>query len=105
VGNEVTLTPHKLLTSIAGLFPEYRFESMDAETHESVIIERVLERGTWAELRWLFDCYGETPIANWLRRHGFRLLSRRSFALWRLVLGIEEYVAPTWAVEAKAMEW
>jgi hypothetical protein len=53
VDNEVTLAPHGLPMSIAGLFP---------------------------------------------------LLSRRSFTLWRLVLGIEEYVAPTWAVEAKAME-
>ena len=105
VDNGVTLAPHGLPMSIAGLFPEYRFESMDAETHESVITERVLERGTWPELRWLFDRYGENRIADWLRQHGFRLLSRRSFALWRLVLGIDEYVAPTWAVEAKAMEW
>ena len=105
MGNEVTLALHELPMSIAWLFPEYRFESMDAATHESVIIERVLERGTWPELRWLFDCYGENRIAGWLRRHGVRLLSRRSFALWRLVLGIEEYVAPTWAMEAKAMEW
>ncbi|HID63238.1 MAG TPA: hypothetical protein EYP49_10925 [Anaerolineae bacterium] len=47
--HEVTLAPHELPMSIAGLFPEYRFESMDAETHESVIIERILERGTWFE--------------------------------------------------------
>jgi len=103
--HKVALAPHGLPISISWLFPEYRFESMDAATHESVIIERILERGTWPELRWLFDRYGENQIADWLRRHGFRLLSRRSFALWRLVLGIEEYVAPTWAVEAKAMEW
>jgi len=102
--HEVTLAPHELPISIAGLFPEYRFESMDVETHESVIIERVLERGTWPELHWLFDRYGENRIADWARRHGFRLLSRRSFALWRLVLEIEEYVTPSWAMEAKAME-
>lgn len=105
VDNEVTLAPHGLPISIAWLFPEYRFESMDAEMHECVIIERVLERGTWSELRWLFSRYGDSRIADWLRRHGFRLLSRRSFALWRLVLGVEEYIAPTWTVEAKAMGW
>jgi hypothetical protein len=102
---KTTSAPNGLPISMAWLFPEYRFESMDTETHESVIIERILERGTWPELLWLFERYGEDRIAGWLRRHGFRLLSRRSFALWRLVLGIEEYVAPTWAVEAKAMEW
>ncbi len=94
-----------LPASTAWLFPEYRFETMDAETHAGVIIERILERGTWAELRWLFDCYGEQRIADWVRRRGFRLLSPRSFALWRLVLGVSEYVAPNWAVEAKAMGW
>jgi hypothetical protein len=47
--------------SIAWLFPEYRFESTDAETHESVVIERVLERGTWPELRWLFDYLWREP--------------------------------------------
>jgi hypothetical protein len=46
--------------SIAGLFPEYRFESMNAEMHENAIIEYALERGTWPELRWLFAHYGET---------------------------------------------
>ena len=104
MGNEMTLAPHELPMSIAWLFPEYRFESMDAETHGSVIIERVLERGTWSELRWLFDRYGESRIADWLRRHGFRLLSRRSFAQWRLGLGIEESIAPTWGVAAKRFE-
>jgi hypothetical protein len=77
---------------------------MDLERHRSVVIERVLERGTWEQLRWLFATYGEACVAEWVRRHGFRLLSKRSFALWRLALGITDYVAPEWAVEAKRME-
>ncbi len=77
---------------------------MDSEHHAAMIIERVLERGTWDEVRWLFTCYGERRVAEWVQRHGFRLLSKRSFALWRLVLDISDYVAPAWAVEAKAMD-
>jgi hypothetical protein len=86
------------------LFPEYDFETLDLERHSGVIVERVLERGTWEQLRWLFATYGEDRVADRVRRHGFRLLSKRSFALWRLVLGITDYVAPEWAVEAKSVE-
>jgi hypothetical protein len=100
----MTWATNHLQTDMACLFPEYDFETMDLERHQAVIIERVLERGTWEQLRWLFATYGEATVAEWVRRHGFRSLSRRSFALWRLALGITDYVAPEWAVEAKRME-
>jgi hypothetical protein len=86
------------------LFPEYDAATLDPERHSGVIIERILERGTWEQLRWLFATYGEGRVAEWVRQHGFRLLSKRSFALWRLALGIEDYVAPEWAVEARRAE-
>jgi hypothetical protein len=69
-----------------------------------VIIERVLERGSWEQTRWLFATYEEADVADWVRKHGFRLLSKRSFSLWRLVLAVEEFIAPDWAIEAKKME-
>lgn len=86
------------------LFPEYDFVTIDLEHHAGVIIERVLERGSWEQLRWLFDTYSESRVADWVKQHGFRLLSRHSFALWRLSLGIKDYTAPEWAQEAKAFE-
>ena len=86
---------------MAWLFPEYAFSIMDAESHQGVIIERVLERGSWEQVRWLFATYGERVVAQWVSRHGFRLLSKRSFALWRLVLNIESFTAPEWAIAAK----
>jgi hypothetical protein len=100
-GNALPLAENKLPADAAWLFPEYEFASMDPEHHAGVIIERVLERGTWPQLRWLFAHYGEARVAEWVRRHGFRLLTKRSFALWRLALGVEDYVAPAWAIEAK----
>jgi hypothetical protein len=88
----------------AWLFPEYEFECMNLEDHQGVIIERILERGSWDQIRWLFRIYGETHVAGWVRKHGFRLLSKRSFALWRLTLGVNDYSAPEWAIAAKEME-
>ena len=102
--NKLTTASTGLPTDTAWLFPEYNFEEMDLERHRGVIIERVLERGTWEQTRWLFATYGEAEVASWVQRHGFRLLSKRSFALWRLALDISNYHAPDWAVAAKEME-
>lgn len=87
----------------AWLFPEYEFESIAIDTHRGVIIERILEKGSWEQLRWLFSTYSEETVAEWVRAHGFRLLSKRSFSLWRLTLGIEDFQAPDWAIAAKEM--
>ena len=102
--NSLTLAANHLPANTAWLFPEYDFEAMDLERHRGVIIERILERGTWDQLGWLFATYSEDNVAEWTRQHGFRLLSKRSFALWRLALGISDYEAPEWAVAAKRME-
>jgi hypothetical protein len=101
---EITLTANRLPAGADWLFPEYEFASMNLRDHRGVIIERLLERGSWEQVRWLFATYGEAEVAEWVRQHGFRLLSRRSFALWRLVLGIADYVAPDWAVQAREAE-
>ena len=104
MSDDTASAAHRLPPDSDWLFPEYDFETMDLERHNGVIIERVLERGTWEQTRWLFATYGEARVAAWVRQHGFRLLSGRSFALWRLALGIADYTAPAWAVEARRMD-
>lgn len=99
----IKLAPNGLPESSKWLFPEYDFEDIQPEEYAGVIIERILEKGTWLEVNWLFDRYGEKRIAAWVQRHGFRLLSPRSFALWKLILNVDDYVAPDWARQAKAM--
>ena len=94
-----------LPASTAWLFPEYTFDKMDDEGYADVIIERILERGTWSEINWLFETYGEQAVRDWVRQRGFRALTRRSFALWQLVLGIKRYRAPAWARAAKMDPW
>jgi uncharacterized protein DUF6922 len=99
----VEIAPNQLPRTSAWLFPEYDFSQMNPVDYEGVILERILERGTWAEVNWLFDSYGERKIAEWVREHGFRLLSPRSFALWRLVLKVRDFVAPEWASRGRSL--
>ena len=87
---ELVLAPNRLPADADWLFPEYDFESINLRDHRGVIIERVLERGSWEQARWLFATYGEASVAEWVRAHGYRLLSKRSFALWRLALGVTD---------------
>ena len=101
---DLELSDNQLPLSTSWLFPEYDFNSMNLESHQGVIIERILERGSWDQVQWLFAKYGEHPVANWVQQHGFRLLSKRSFALWRLTLGIKVFQAPDWAIKSKEME-
>ena len=92
----------KLPTDLEWLFPEYDFAEVELKSHQGIIIERVLEKGTWGQVRWLFKTYGEETVANWVREHGFRSLSKRSFALWKLTLDIKDFNAPEWAIAVKA---
>lgn len=91
----------KLPGSLEWLFPEYDFNQMSLQSHQGVIIERVLEKGNWEQVRWLFKAFGEEAVAEWVRKHGFRLLSKRSFALWKLALDIKDFNAPEWAITVK----
>ncbi|MBI2976450.1 MAG: hypothetical protein HYY33_05815, partial [Chloroflexi bacterium] len=71
------------------LFPEYDFGLMNTEQFAGVIIERVLERGSIAQTRWLLGCYGKRRIAAWVRRYGYRRLSHKVSEYWRWVFGIK----------------
>ena len=77
---------------------------MDLKSHQGVIIEHVLEKGSWEQARWLFKIFGGKTIAEWVRMHGFRLLSKRSCALWRLTLYVKDFIASEWVITAKAYE-
>ena len=61
----LALDTNALPASTAWLFPEYDFAAIEPEGYAGVIIERILERGTWDELRWLFARYGEPRIREW----------------------------------------
>ncbi|MEW6232655.1 MAG: hypothetical protein AB1566_10135 [Chloroflexota bacterium] len=89
--------------TLARAFPEYEFSDLDSDADAELVIERVLEYGTRAEWCWLFSRYGLERIRNFVRRRGYRTLSKRGFAYWRLVLDIEEYQRPPWAETAASL--
>ena len=100
----IVLAPNGLPESTKLLFPEYEFKQMEPEAYASVIMERILERGSVAEVRWLLDRYGVRRLATWLRRYGYRALSPRPFEYWRWVPGIKRFRRPPWDRARKSKE-
>jgi hypothetical protein len=93
---ETPLAPNGLPADSAWLFPEHPFDAMNPERFSTVIMERVLERGSAAQTRWLLRQYGTRAVAAWVRRYGYRRLSRKVFEYWRWVFGIKRYHRPPW---------
>ena len=72
-------------------FQEYDITRLDVTRDANLIIQRVLEFGTWDEIRWLFKTYRSKRIRLFLRQHGDRWLKPVTFTYWRKLLGIRRW--------------
>lgn len=72
-------------------FQEYDIARLDIASDANLIIQRVLEFGTWDEIRWLFATYRSKRIRMFLRGYGERGLKPVTFNYWRKLLGIRKW--------------
>ena len=74
----------RLPASMERLFSNYSIESLDLHRHRDLIIRTVLAHGTWDEIKWLFEHYGEIVVGDVFRRdyHGLRTLPKPTLRLW-----------------------
>jgi hypothetical protein len=85
------------------LLQEYDLEQLDLERHAVTIIERTLEHGNQAEVRWLLCTYGVDRVREVIRSRGARQLTPRAFAFWRLVLDVTAWQRHPWPEAARAL--
>jgi hypothetical protein len=86
--NRLREAPHQrqpVPKRLGALFPEHDLSDLNVGRHRTLIVSRVLEEGTPADLRWMLRRYEEKAIREFLEREGERMLSRRAFNLWRRV--------------------
>lgn len=76
-------------SSLAPFLQEYNLAQLDPQTAAPLLIERTLQYGNRAELRWLFAQYPRAQIAAWVKRFGGDRLPHPHIDFWRLVLEIE----------------
>jgi hypothetical protein len=80
----VTLPP-----DLHRLFWDCRPESVEREGHAPFVLERILEYGSLADVRWALRTYGTERVKDFLRERGVRTLSRKTLSFWTLVLDLE----------------
>lgn len=83
-----------LTESLAAIFQEYDFNTLDLLRDQDLIIERTLGAGNVAELRWLFGQFSHEVIQSWIQRRGAARLPYRRFNLWRVVFEVEHFEHP-----------
>ena len=74
--------------SSALFFQEYRFEDLDSTQHQRLIMERLLAYGNRAEVRWVFQRYGEGAVKSWLQAEGRFKLPRLRYRLFCAILDL-----------------
>ena len=72
-----------------GLFWDCRPESVDTRAQAPFVLERILEYGSLAAVRWALGTYGTERVTEFLRHRGVRTLSRKTLSFWTLLLGLE----------------
>ena len=85
-------------------FQEYDPEQLDLAEQADLIIQRTLEFGDWADLRWLSATYGPKRIRLFLRQWGERWLRPPVFNYWRKLLHIRKWERSPFPV-AKGELW
>lgn len=76
-------------TSLTPFFQEYDLAKLTPEKDAHTIIERVLQYGNRAEIKWLFGIYSQDSIAAWVRRFGDERLPQPHRKFWKLMLDVE----------------
>lgn len=67
---------------------------------ERAIIGRVMERGTWADMRWLLTSFGRERLAAFLADGGYRTLPPRELRFWSTICHAPEDQADRWVAAA-----
>ncbi len=85
------------------LFPEYSTKELNPCRDYTIILSRILDRGTREEVRWAFERYPREVITEFLERDGMRTISPRAFRFWSLYFGANPPVTTFWRL--KGRQW
>lgn len=91
MGMQRTIFSRQIPIALKPYFQEYDIARLDVTRDANLIIQRVLEFGTWEEIRWLFELYRSKRIRSFLREHGERGLKPVTFNYWRKLLDVRRW--------------
>lgn len=95
-----------LPAGVRELLCEYQVpDSVDGAEWERAIIERVMLRGRWDDMRWLVSAFERARLRAFLAERGSRVLPPRELAFWALACAVPRETADSWTTQARAREW
>jgi hypothetical protein len=71
---------------------------------ERVVIERVMARGTLADMRWLLASFDRDRLAAYLAERGRRVLPPRELRFWATICRVPAAEADSWLHAARERE-
>lgn len=74
--------------TLSPFFQEYDLTLLNPEKDSHTIIERTLQFGNRAEIRWLFETYSREQIISWVKQFGKDKLPQPHRAFWQIVLEV-----------------
>jgi excisionase family DNA binding protein len=80
---------HPIPARMQCYFPEYEVKELNLGRHSHLVLSRILEHGSLADLKWIRSRLDRKQIVEFLRRDGQRLLSPRAIRFWCLYYGVE----------------
>jgi hypothetical protein len=83
------------------LFWEYEPKDIDIRQHATLIIGRIMERGSWKAMIWLQKTYSKAQIVSFLERKGRHALPPRELNYWALMYGISPKKRGKWLKDAR----
>jgi hypothetical protein len=90
--------------AVRELLWEYRIEGALNPQWEDAVLERVMQRGGWSEMRWLVRSFDRARLRNYLARRGHRVLAPRELRYWALVCGVPDEDQDRWIDAARRRE-
>jgi len=83
------------------LFWEYEPKDIDIRQHATLIIGRIMGRGSWSSMIWLQQTYARDEIVSFLEKKGRHVLPPRELNYWALMYGISPQKKGKWLKDAK----
>ncbi len=84
-----------------GLFWDIEPETIHIVKHGDFVMGRIMERGNWEAMRWLFETYSRKQLASFLEKRGRRILPARELNYWCLVSGTAKEKRTLWVRESR----
>ena len=75
--------------SFKNLFWDYKLEDIVSNLDNDIVIERVLELGDIEDFIFLYKNIPKEKFIDFIKRKGFKKLSKRSLNFWSLYFGIK----------------